>query len=142
MRLRPPRCWKRIGMRTTRVLPSSRASTLLIIPLSPLVALPEFRDEARRPLGPDPHLERVLLHIDPLDEELDDPRLLGGRSLSGHSGGLAKARPRALLSGTPKRLTRATWVLRGQGEAFRDARQVREPQCDPDVVAGYWIVCC
>jgi hypothetical protein len=28
-------------------------------------------------LGPDPHLERILLHVDPLDEELDDSRLLG-----------------------------------------------------------------
>ena len=34
-----------------------------------------------RALGPDPHLERILLHVDPLDEELDDPRLLGGEQL-------------------------------------------------------------
>jgi hypothetical protein len=28
-------------------------------------------------LGSDPHLECVLLHVDPLNEQLDDPRLLG-----------------------------------------------------------------
>jgi hypothetical protein len=33
-------------------------------------------DPNHRPLGTDPHLQRVLLHIDLLDQELDDPRLL------------------------------------------------------------------
>jgi class 3 adenylate cyclase len=27
--------------------------------------------------GPDPHLRRIRQHVDPLDEQLDDPRLLG-----------------------------------------------------------------
>jgi hypothetical protein len=39
--------------------------------------LPQLAHEARQSLGPDPHLKRVLLHVDPLNEELDDPRLLG-----------------------------------------------------------------
>ena len=30
---------------------------------------PEFPEQARQPLGPDPHLERVYLHVDPLDEQ-------------------------------------------------------------------------
>jgi hypothetical protein len=38
--------------------------------------LPEFGNEARESLGPDPYLERVFVHIDPLNQELDDPRLL------------------------------------------------------------------
>jgi len=48
---------------------------------SPLVALPEFCNEARQPLGPDGHLQRVLPHIDALDEQLDDSRLLGREQL-------------------------------------------------------------
>jgi hypothetical protein len=47
----------------------------------PLALLPQLRDEAGQTLSPDPHLQRVLLHFDPLDEELDDPRLLGGEQL-------------------------------------------------------------
>lgn len=43
--------------------------------------LPQLPDNAGEPLGPDAHLERVLLNIDPLDEELDDPRLLGREQL-------------------------------------------------------------
>ena len=41
----------------------------------------EFCYEARETLGPDPHLECVLLHFDPLDEQLHDPSLLGGEQL-------------------------------------------------------------
>jgi hypothetical protein len=37
-----------------------------------LGALPQLGHEARQPLRPDPHLQRVLLHIYPLDEELND----------------------------------------------------------------------
>ena len=44
--------------------------------------LPQLADQARQPLGPDPHLQRVLLHVDPLDEQLDDARLLGGEQLA------------------------------------------------------------
>jgi hypothetical protein len=43
--------------------------------------LAQFGNEARQSLGPDPHLERVLLHVDPLDEQLHDPSLLGGEQL-------------------------------------------------------------
>jgi hypothetical protein len=32
-------------------------------------------------IGPDPHLERVLLHVDSLHEELDDPGLFGWEQL-------------------------------------------------------------
>jgi hypothetical protein len=42
---------------------------------------PEFCNEARHSIGPDPHLESSRLDIDPLDEQLDDPRLLGGEEL-------------------------------------------------------------
>jgi hypothetical protein len=42
---------------------------------------PEFCNEARQPLSPDPHLQRVLLHVDPLDQEMHDPRLLGREQL-------------------------------------------------------------
>jgi hypothetical protein len=42
-------------------------------------------------IGPDPHLERVLLHLDPLDQELDDPRLLGWKSSYHSLGMLASA---------------------------------------------------
>jgi hypothetical protein len=37
--------------------------------------MPQLPDQARQPLRPDPHLERVLLHIDSLYQELDDPPL-------------------------------------------------------------------
>jgi hypothetical protein len=40
--------------------------------------LPQLADQARQTLDPDPHLERILLHIHPLDEQLNDPCLLGG----------------------------------------------------------------
>jgi hypothetical protein len=42
----------------------------------PLFTLPQLPDKTDQPIGPDPHLERVLLHLDPLDELLDDPLLL------------------------------------------------------------------
>jgi hypothetical protein len=48
--------------------------------------LPEFCNEARQSLGPEPHLECVLLHGDPLDEQLDDPCLLGWEQLGPDSG--------------------------------------------------------
>jgi hypothetical protein len=38
MRLRPPRRWNRMGMRTISVLPSSRASALCVMPRSSLPA--------------------------------------------------------------------------------------------------------
>ena len=50
---------------------------------------PSFRPAAaaRRPgwavtVGPDPHLERVLLDVNPLDQQLDDPLLLGREQLA------------------------------------------------------------
>jgi hypothetical protein len=43
---------------------------------------PEFCNEAREALSPDPHLERALLHVHPLHKELDDARLLGGEQLA------------------------------------------------------------
>ena len=94
MRLRPPLRWKRIGIRTTSVVPSSRVSVgalgccrraLSRRPGScryPLAFLPKLSDQACQALRPDPHLERVLMHLDPLDEELNDPRLFGGEQLA------------------------------------------------------------
>jgi hypothetical protein len=40
--------------------------------------LPQFGHETHQPLCSDPHLEGGLPDIHTLDEELDDPRLLGG----------------------------------------------------------------
>ena len=58
IRLRPPRRWNRIGIRTTRVWPSSLVSRPCVMqPFSRL--LPKLPDEAGKSLGPDPHLERV-----------------------------------------------------------------------------------
>jgi hypothetical protein len=42
---------------------------------------PEVCNEAREALSPDPHLQRALLHVDPLDEQLHDPSLLGREQL-------------------------------------------------------------
>jgi hypothetical protein len=70
------------------VLPSSRVST----PAScrfPFV-LPQLADQARKALGPDVHLKRILLHVDPLDQELDDPRLLGREQLVPYRGELGE----------------------------------------------------
>jgi hypothetical protein len=46
---------------------------------SPLLLLLAY--QAREALGPDPHLECVLPHVDPLYEQLHDPSLLSGRGL-------------------------------------------------------------
>jgi hypothetical protein len=43
--------------------------------------LPQLTDQGREALGPDPHLECVLLHVDPPNEQRDDPRLLGRKQL-------------------------------------------------------------
>jgi hypothetical protein len=43
--------------------------------------LPQVSDQAREPLGPDPHLEGVLPDIHPLDEELNDARLFSAEQL-------------------------------------------------------------
>ena len=48
----------------------------------PLVMLPQLADQAREALNPDPHLQCVFPHVDPLDEELDDPCLLGREQLA------------------------------------------------------------
>src|SRR5919106_4432800 len=69
MRLRPARRWKRIGMRMTSVEPSCLGPGSC---RHPLALLPQLANQAREILGPDAHLERVLLHVDPLDEELND----------------------------------------------------------------------
>jgi hypothetical protein len=39
--------------------------------------LPQLTDQARQSLSPDPHLQCVLLDVDPLNEQLDNARLLG-----------------------------------------------------------------
>jgi hypothetical protein len=49
---------------------------------------PRCRSSAAKltsPLGPDPHLEGILLHVDPLDEQLDDAGLLGWEMSGPHS---------------------------------------------------------
>jgi transcriptional regulator with XRE-family HTH domain len=40
--------------------------------------LPKLRDKAGNARDSDPHLQRVLLHVDALDEKLHDRRLFGG----------------------------------------------------------------
>jgi hypothetical protein len=74
-RWRLPRRWKRIGIRTTSVVPSSRFWTPLtsLMPPSPL----QLADQAREPFSPDPQLQRVLLDVHAFDEQLDDPRPFG-----------------------------------------------------------------
>jgi hypothetical protein len=42
--------------------------------------LPQLGDQADRPFGPDPHLQHVLVYVNTLDQELDDPGLLGRKS--------------------------------------------------------------
>ena len=41
--------------------------------------MPQLPDEAGEPLRYDPHFQRILLHVDPLDQELDDARLPSGK---------------------------------------------------------------
>jgi hypothetical protein len=80
IRFRPPRRWKRIGIRTTNVVPSSFVSTSASCRF-PLNLLPQLPYQACEALSPDPHIQRVLPDIDPLEEQLHDPSLLGGRCL-------------------------------------------------------------
>jgi hypothetical protein len=44
--------------------------------------LSQLGDQADQAFGPDPHLQRVLLDVDPFDQELDDARLLGAEQLA------------------------------------------------------------
>jgi hypothetical protein len=62
------RCWNRMEMRTTSVLPSNLVPALCGMPRSRCL-LPQLGHQAREPVGPDPHLEGALLHVDPLDPE-------------------------------------------------------------------------
>jgi hypothetical protein len=59
-------------------------------PRRQLVALTQLPNQARQPLSPDPHLERFPLDIHPLDQELDDPRLLGGEQLAPDRGEISE----------------------------------------------------
>jgi hypothetical protein len=43
--------------------------------------LPDFPDQACQSISPDTYFERVLLNVDPLDEQLRDSSLLGGEQL-------------------------------------------------------------
>jgi hypothetical protein len=60
--------------------------------------LPQFPDQARQSLGPDLHPERVFLHVDPLNEELANARLLGGEQLAPDRGE-ARGQHRYLVPG-------------------------------------------
>ena len=65
-------------MPSSRVLvPLHHAALAVRSSLLPQVERPRLT-QAR---GSDPHLECVLLHVDPLDEELHDLRLFGGEQL-------------------------------------------------------------
>ena len=78
IRLRPPRRGNASGCaRPGCCLPAGLGA---LSRRSPFVMLPEFSYEARESLGPDPHLEGVLLQGHPLHKELDDPRLSAGNS--------------------------------------------------------------
>lgn len=46
---------------------------------STVLALPQLGDEAADALSPEPDRNAVDIHIYPLDEELNDARLLGGK---------------------------------------------------------------
>ena len=79
MRLRPPRTMESHGnphdQRATVRPVSTRPSRR-----SPLIVLPELPTRLRESLRPDPDLDRVLLHVDALDAELDDARCSAGTS--------------------------------------------------------------
>jgi hypothetical protein len=59
----------------------------------------EFCDEARQPLGPDPHFEAVLLHVHTLDQQLDDACLLGGEQLVPNRGEVGEQESDLALGG-------------------------------------------
>ena len=71
----------RIGIRTTSVVPSSRVWMPLIMQPSSALLCRKSATRLAQSRGSDPHLECVLLHVDPLDEELHDLRLFGGEQL-------------------------------------------------------------
>jgi hypothetical protein len=50
------------------------------------LVLPHLGDEAHEPLGSDPHLQHLLLDVDPLHQELDDARLLDRKKLAPNGG--------------------------------------------------------
>jgi hypothetical protein len=52
--------------------------------------MPQFPDQARQSFGPDSHLKRVLLDVDPLDEQLDDPGLVGREQFVPDRGGISE----------------------------------------------------
>jgi hypothetical protein len=61
--------------------------------------------QACQALDPYPHLDRFLLHVDPLNEQLDDARLLGGEQLSPDRGEVGE-QERHLAPGDLVRLSR------------------------------------
>jgi hypothetical protein len=76
--------------------------------------LAQFGNEGRQSLGPDPQLQRVYIHVEPLDEQLHDPRLLGGEQLVSSHGevceqnrdlalGMSSSACRELMVGTAPR---------------------------------------
>jgi hypothetical protein len=83
------------------------------MPLSFRRAAAAHRPASRAP-RPDPHLERVFIHVEPLDEQLHDPRLLGGEQLVSSHGevceqnrdlalGMSSSACRELMVGTAPR---------------------------------------
>jgi hypothetical protein len=80
---------------------------------------PEFCNEAREALSPDPHLQHVLPHVGTLDEQLDDPRLLGREQLGPDRGELRQQDrdSRSVISSSPSRCAAAQVRATSSGAA-------------------------
>ena len=95
----------------------------------PLTLLPEFADQARESLRPDPHLERVFLHVAPPDEQLDDPRPLRREQLL--AGG------RARRSGPGRSRHRPEAVIRDRSySSYATRRDLRRRGIRPSILRG------
>jgi hypothetical protein len=92
--LRPPRFLNVSGMCTVIVAPSAETAARFTLPPS---CCPPIPDQPGEPIRPEPELDAVHPHIDPLDQQLDDPRLLGGEQLVRQRIELGKRRPDFVL---------------------------------------------
>ena len=110
---RPPRFLNVIGMCTVIVSPSAETAARLLVP--PPVAR-HFPHQAGQPVRPKPDLHAVHPHLDPLDQQLHDPRLLGREQLVPQRVELQQRLPRLVLGDVvllgPRRAPRADDDLR------------------------------
>jgi hypothetical protein len=129
MRLRPPRRWKRIGMRTTGLLPSSRGSTLLHTALLSTCG----RSSPTRLARPSALIRTsrgVLLQIHPLHQELDDARLLRREQLLAPGG-------RARRTGSGRSRHHPEAVIRDRSySSWATRRDLRRRGIRPSILRG------